>query len=97
MILPFKKGSSPCSSLRTSALQRDPLLAAEGARKGRGRHREAPISTPVMSIVAGWRSQGNRAICGGDIRRCSKKGNPFIIRQVSHSEIIHAEDHRNTC
>lgn len=26
-----------------------------------------------------------------------KKGNPFIFREVFHSEIIHAADHRNTC
>lgn len=97
IILPFKKGSSHYSSLRTGALQSDPLLAAEGAGKGRGRHREAPISTLVMLIVAGWRSQGSSAICGGDIRQCSEKGNPFIFREVFHSEIIHAVDHRNTC
>lgn len=59
-----------------------PLGAAEGAGEGRGRHREAPISTLVVLIEVGWRSQGSPAISGGDIRQCSKKGNPFILREV---------------
>lgn len=41
------------SSLRTSALSQALLRAAEGAREGRGRHREAPISTLVISIAVG--------------------------------------------
>lgn len=56
---------TPCSRSRSKS--------AEGAGEGRGRHREAPISTPVFLIVVGWRSQGSRAISGGDFRQCSKR------------------------